>query len=76
MQIKSGGRGHTGFVVGVSEDGESIYTGEGNCGNRLKIGLRKISSISHFIDCLEDAQSVDFERSYFNTRDMEEQTTR
>ena len=68
VQVFSGGKGHTGFVVDVYKDGKSIYTGEGNCANRLKIGLRKISSISHFIGigCFRDDQTRGFSRSKFD----------
>lgn len=76
IQIKSGGKGHTGFVVGVSVDGESIYTGEGNCGNRLKIGLRKRSSINHFIDCIKDDQTTEFSRSTFDVQAVDTHGTR
>lgn len=76
IQIKSGGKGHTGFVVGVSPDGESIYTGEGNCGNRLKIGQRKRNSINHFIDCIQDDQTLEFGRSEFDVQKVDSQGTR
>ena len=76
IQIKSGGKGHTGFVVGVSPDGKSIYTGEGNCGNRLKIGKRKLGSINHFLDCINDGQTLDFKRSKFEVSDVGTQNTR
>lgn len=76
IQVGSGGTGHTGFVVGVSPDGKSIYTGEGNCGNRLKIGHREISSINHFIDCLDDKQKMNFERSTFDVKSVDGQGTR
>lgn len=76
IQIKSGGKGHTGFVVGVSEDDESIYTGEGNCGNRLKIGRRQRSSINHFIDCINDNQTMEFSRSNFDVKAVDTQGTR
>jgi hypothetical protein len=62
IQIKSGGTGHTGFVVGVSADGETVYTCEGNAGNRLKYGQRPLGSIHHFIDCIRDGQGSDFPR--------------
>ncbi len=62
IQIKSGGTGHTGFVVGVSLDGQTIYTCEGNCGNRVKYGQRPKSSIHHFIDVIRDGQRADFPR--------------
>jgi hypothetical protein len=62
IQIKSGGTGHTGFVVGLSGDGNVVYTCEGNCGNRVKYGHRPRSSIHHFIDCIRDGQGNDFSR--------------
>lgn len=76
IQIKSQGRGHTGFVVGVSADGDTIYTGEGNSGNRLKIGKRKRSSITYYIDCLNDDQTMTFGRSDFDVLDVSGQGTR
>jgi peptidoglycan hydrolase-like protein with peptidoglycan-binding domain len=76
IQIKSGGKGHTGFVTGVSENGKSIYTGEGNCGNRLKIGLRRNNSITHFIDCIRDGQSMEFATSTFDVKAVDGQGTR
>ena len=76
VQMKSSGKGHTGFVVGVSKDGKLIYTGEGNCGNRLKIGKRQLSTINHFIDCFQDGQKPDFARSKFDVTAVDSQTTR
>ncbi len=63
IQIKSGGTGHTGFVVGVSGDGNTVYTCEGNCGNRLKYGQRSRATIHHFIDCIRDDQGPNFPRA-------------
>jgi hypothetical protein len=34
------GKGHIFFVLAVDEDGKSFNTIEGNCGNRVKLGLR------------------------------------
>jgi len=76
IQIKSGGKGHTGFVVGVTQDKAFIYTGEGNCGNRLKIGRRATASIDHYIDCLKDGQSMDFSPSVFDVQAVDSQGTR
>jgi len=76
IQIKSGGTGHTGFVVGVSVDNESVYTGEGNCGNRLKIGKRKRETINHFIDCIKDGQTMNFSRSEFDVQAVDSLRTR
>jgi len=49
---KPNGKGHTGFVVSVSEDGTEFNTDEGNCGNRVKLGKRKMSqhSLKGFIN--------------------------
>jgi peptidoglycan hydrolase-like protein with peptidoglycan-binding domain len=76
IQIKANGKGHTGFVAGVSADGEHIYSCEGNCGNRLKLGKRSIASIDHFIDCLEDHQDDEFERLDFDIGDVGREGTR
>lgn len=76
VQIKSRGTGHTGFVIGLSKDGNSIYTCEGNCGNRLKIGKRKVSTINHYIDALQDGQSSEFERSDLNVKSVNKDTDR
>ncbi|UZE97648.1 CHAP domain-containing protein [Alkalimarinus alittae] len=76
IQIKSEGKGHTGFIIGVSTDNTAIYTAEGNCGNRLKIGKRDIRTIQHFIDCLQDQQPLDFERGNLTVEDVGVDTTR
>lgn len=36
------GKGHIGFVLGVSADGNQFTTVEGNAGNRVKMGLRSM----------------------------------
>jgi len=54
--------GHTGFVLRVSEDGKSINTVEGNCANRVKIGLRKIETIHGLINGYKDPLPVNWER--------------
>lgn len=76
VQLMSGGKGHTGFVVGVSPDGEHVYTGEGNCGNRLKVGKRRRDSIQHYIDALADGQGTDFDRTDFDVAGVDRQGTR
>jgi len=76
IQIKESGKGHTGFVVSVSTDGRHIYTGEGNCGNRLKIGRRSMSSIHHYIDCMDDDQTMSFDRKDFDVAVVDAQGTR
>lgn len=52
MLLNSGGTGHTGFVYWVSPDGDSYYTVEGNCGNRVKVGKRsrRASNFKGFIN--------------------------
>jgi hypothetical protein len=77
IQIMSGGKGHTGFVLGVSENGQTIYTCEGNAGNRLKLGQRDRSTIHHFIDCLQDGQADVFpRRSDLNFVNLDDEETR
>lgn len=66
VQIFSGGKGHTGFVLGVSPDDSFIYTVEGNCANRVKVGKRKQDSITHYIDGFGDGQSSDFLKADIN----------
>ncbi len=48
--------GHIGFVLQVAEDGKSINTVEGNCGNRVKIGRRELSDpkLKGFINIVGD----------------------
>jgi hypothetical protein len=76
VQIKSMGQGHTGFVIGVSPDGQDIFTCEGNCGNRLKRGKRAKSSIHYFIDAVQDEQPPDFERTQGTVENLDAKGTR
>ncbi len=76
IQIKGNGKGHTGFVVGISQDENHIYTCEGNCGNRLKIGKRSRASINHYIDCIGDDQDNQFGRVDFDVRNVKSDGTR
>ena len=48
--------GHIGFVLQVAEDGKSINTVEGNCGNRVKVGRRELSDpmLRGFINIVGD----------------------
>ena len=48
--------GHIGFVLQVAKNGKSINTVEGNCGNRVKIGLRQLGdpTIKGFINIVGD----------------------
>ena len=54
--------GHIGFVLQVAEDGKSINTVEGNCGNRVKIGRRDLGDpkLKGFINLVGD--HPEFER--------------
>lgn len=48
--------GHTGFVLQVAADGESFNTVEGNCGDRVKLGLRTLTDplLRGFINIVGD----------------------
>lgn len=76
VQIKSQGQGHTGFVRGVSIDGLTIATYEGNCGNRLKRGKRQASTIDGYCDMLQDGQPLNFERHQDDAADLGKQADR
>ncbi|WP_199611535.1 NlpC/P60 family protein [Flocculibacter collagenilyticus] len=76
VQLFSGGKGHTGFVLGRSARNDSIYTIEGNCGNRLKVGLRKLVDIFTYIDCFNDSQSINYAPITLNIGSLSGQTTR
>lgn len=52
-----GGKGHIGFVLRISDNGK-INTVEGNCGNRVKVGLREIVDINCFINPFGDENDV------------------
>lgn len=47
-------RGHIGMVLRVSEDCSEINTVEGNCGNRVKVGMRPTSGVRRFINTCDD----------------------
>lgn len=76
IQDVGGGKGHTGFVIGVSKDGYCIYTCEGNSGNRLKIGKRDKTTIDHYIDALNDGQGLGFSRIDFDVKNLADSDTR
>ncbi len=75
VQIKEGGKGHTGFVSAASVDGW-IATFEGNCGNRYKHGRRLISTIDGFIDPFYDGQEPVFTPDVSKLRDVDSSATR
>ncbi len=72
------GTGHIGFVLRVSADGTTINTVEGNCGNRVKVGLRSLSAhdIVGFIDNVPDETREDFERGVLSASAVENASTR
>lgn len=53
------GRGHTGFVLRVSEDGQLIQTVEGNVANRVAVKVRKLETVEGFIS-MRDENPVNF----------------
>lgn len=75
---RGGGHGHIGFVLRVSEDGARINTLEGNCGNRVKLGLRELSDpeIIGFIDNVPSESSARFERGVVDAPALGRDSTR
>ncbi len=65
---KGSNGGHIGYVLRVSEDGLRMNTVEGNCGNRVKLGLRYLndSQIIGFIDNVPSEKPVSFARGVVN----------
>lgn len=60
---RGGGHGHIGFVLRLSEDRKRINTVEGNCGNRVKIGLRELGDpeLVGFIDNVPSEADTGFD---------------
>lgn len=60
---RGGVHGHIGFVLRLSDDRKLINTVEGNCGNRVKVGLRDLSDpeIVGFIDNVPSEAETGFE---------------
>lgn len=56
VMLNGDGTGHTGFVYRVSKNLKEINTLEGNCGNRVALQRRKVSSIHGFINIFGDAK--------------------
>jgi hypothetical protein len=75
---KGRGHGHIGYVLRVSEDGKSINTLEGNCGNRVKLGLRSLEDpqIIGFIDNVPGEQNAGFERGVVKAEQVGAAATR
>jgi len=47
IKSQSRGTGHVGFIQRV--EGDTLFTIEGNSGNRLKANKRKLSTVNHFV---------------------------
>ena len=50
--ILHGSTGHTGIVLRKNKQSTKINTVEGNCGNRVKVGLRDTADLTWFISVL------------------------
>jgi len=73
------GKGHIGFVLRVSEDGSEFNTIEGNCGNRVKIGKRRMdqASLEGFINFYPvEEQPQDWERGLVSAKSVAKEGTR
>jgi hypothetical protein len=60
---RGGGHGHIGFVLRVDRVRMQINTIEGNCGNRVKVGLRRLDDpeIVGFIENVPGENASDFD---------------
>jgi hypothetical protein len=55
------GTGHTGLVQSVNKKQTEIGTLEGNCGNKVKAGRRKVADLTGFINPYRsDCQPTEF----------------
>lgn len=54
--------GHVGFVLRVNRSGRKINTLEGNCGNRVKCGLRDVGTLNVFVN-FANTFETDFART-------------
>ncbi|MGH1491825.1 MAG: CHAP domain-containing protein [Acidimicrobiales bacterium] len=73
------GRGHIGWVYSVAPDGKSFNTLEGNCGNRVKLGVRKVSqgTLVGFVNLFGDEAVADeSERKLLTAADVAGEGTR
>lgn len=70
--------GHTGIVLRVNEEETKINTIEGNCGNRVKCGLRDISDITGFIDPFEVEETLTpgFQKTLLRRKSVKNDGTR
>jgi hypothetical protein len=72
---RGGGHGHIGFVLRVSEDGKQINTIEGNCGNRVKLGLRNLADpeIVGYINDVQNELTSTFDRGIVLVQNVQNQ---
>lgn len=79
-QGKKSGMGHIGFVVRVDPETGRFNTCEGNCGNRVKIGMRDYDDdprIAGFINFYGDAAAPpDYERGIIEAKSVAADGTR
>jgi hypothetical protein len=69
--------GHVGFVLRVSKNGSIINTVEGNCGNRVKVGIRDTGTIYGFINLYGDyGSSAPFSHSLLPVPTTDKDDTR
>jgi hypothetical protein len=70
-------QGHTGIVYRVSSDGKTFNTIEGNCGNRLKMGIRSVDdgALKGFI-VLWGEQTEPFEKGILSASQVSQENTR
>lgn len=73
-----GGSGHIGFVLRVSEDGSEINTVEGNCSDRVKLGLRSLRTphLLGYIDNVPGERPEQFERGVVKVGAVDRDNTR
>lgn len=64
MILRPGGTGHAFLIYRVSRDGLVVNTAEGNCGNRVKVGKRRLDdgTITGFIDFCPHEPTTGFQR--------------
>lgn len=74
----AGNAGHTGFVLRVSEDGVLINTVEGNCGQRVQLGIRTVTDIQvlGWINTVPGEPSEAFERGLIPAKRVGKAATR
>lgn len=61
---------HIGLVLRVSDDGSKINTVEGNCGNRVKVGVREVADMRFVNFYGDNGHSIGFERGLVAAADV------